>query len=299
MMLDGGRAMAKIVENIDARQPSPSFRRWQINRMNMIDLAYRLLGRTRQYVKHARQFFYELALADHACPQCAGQLAMVGEGRCRCTACGQACDPTVTFQRCSTCGGQPELRIRCYRCRECGQEIASQFLFDGLVFDPEYFRRKTAEHRRRKKQQAERVRNMLAESRSLPMDLSGADLDSIPGLVGALDALTSMQATVDEDTTRRSRFDLAHYQRHIRHCVSGDALDFDEIPPLDDDLRLDRIWRFVAVVFLSHAGHIEVWQDGQSIMVIQREVDGEGQDVCGKLEEADELEGPVGRAETC
>jgi hypothetical protein len=38
-------------------------------------------------------------------------------------------------------------------------------LFDGLVFDTDYFRQKMVESRQRKREQRERVRQMLAEIR--------------------------------------------------------------------------------------------------------------------------------------
>lgn len=43
------------------------------------------------------------------------------------------------------------------------------------------------------------------------------------------------------------------------------------IPPLQDDVRLDRVWRFVAAVFLAHAGLIAIEQLGSHVMVSQYE----------------------------
>ncbi|MBN2561392.1 MAG: hypothetical protein JXQ75_10730, partial [Phycisphaerae bacterium] len=45
----------------------------------------------------------------------------------------------------------------------------------------------------------------------------------------------------------------------------------DEIPLLDEDRRIDRIWRFIAIIFMAHARILDVWQEGESIMVIKRE----------------------------
>ena len=59
-------------------------------------------------------------------------------------------------------------------------------------------------------------------------------------------------------------------------------MGFDEIPPLEDDARRDRIWRFVAIVFMAHAGAIEIWQEGEAIMVMQHVHDREGQGVPGE-----------------
>jgi len=83
--------------------------------------------------------------------------------------------------------------------------------------------------------------------------------------------------------TRRTR---AHIERF--------PVSLDDLPPLIENRRLDRIWRFIAIIFLAHAGLAEVWQDGKDIMVMQREIDREGQDVSGELEEADGVEGFVG-----
>ena len=65
------------------------------------------------------------------------------------------------------------------------------FLFDGLVFNAEYFRRKMIESRQRKKEQKQRVQQMLSECRSEPLTLDVPDMKSIPGLIEALNGLTA------------------------------------------------------------------------------------------------------------
>jgi hypothetical protein len=92
----------------------------------------------------------------------------------------------------------------------------------------------------------------------------------------------------------RSRFDLKAYQTHVQANLGPFARGFDEIPALRSDDRLDRVWRFIAIIFLAHEGRVEVVQEGEEIMVMQRETDREGQDVSGDLEEADGVEGLVG-----
>jgi hypothetical protein len=57
---------------------------------------------------------------------------------------------TPAFQRCDACGGELAVAIRRYRCRQCGADATLRFLFDGLVFDAEYFRQKMYECRSRK-----------------------------------------------------------------------------------------------------------------------------------------------------
>jgi predicted RNA-binding Zn-ribbon protein involved in translation (DUF1610 family) len=248
--------------------------------IDIIGLAFKLAEAVSRLLAHARRFFYEVVLSSYACPRCGGKLAMLRDGRCRCMACGLDLDPTVAFQRCSACGGILVLRISRYRCRACGADIQSRFLFDGLVFDAEYFRQKMAESRHRKCDKREQVRKMLAESRSGPVSPPPADLEAIPGLLDALNGLT-VGVDVAAWLPLCKGFDLNRYQRHVQGYLSEVELGFDDIPPLDQDARLDRIWRFIAIIFLAHAGQVIIEQEGQRILVRQNEANREGQGISG------------------
>lgn len=244
----------------------------------------------------ARRFFYRVMLIGHRCPKCKGSLVMASEGMCRCVSCGKEFDPTVGFQRCPQCGGVPVLRVRRYQCRDCGGDVISKFLFDGLVFDPDYFRQRMAESRQRRKEQRERVRQMLAERRSAELPLDYADLGSVPDLVDALNALT---AGMDETIAigAAEEFNLKAYESHVRAHIQGFPVSLTDIPPLSEHPKKDLIWRFIAVIFLAHAGVIDVWQDGRDVMVKKHEANREGQDVPGESENTDGFERPTGRAE--
>ena len=256
-----------------------------------------LVGAVAALAGRARHFYYAVMLAGHACPACGGNVSMVAEGRSGCRSCGHELDPTLAFQRCSACGGEPELRIRRYRCRRCGADVASRFLFDGLVFDAEYFRQKMAEHRQKKKEQTERVRRMLAESRSPALDMSGAaDLTAVPGLLEALNGLTS-DLGAGIVIQRGKDFDLERYESHLQAHICEFPVSLEEIPSLGKDGRKDRIWRFVAAIFLAHASQIDIWQEGETIMVMKHEAHGEGQDLPGGLEAVDGFQGSPGRVE--
>ena len=264
--------------------------------MNIIELAFRMCERVQGFREQVRRFFYELMLSGHACPRCDGRLEMVSDSRSRCAGCGAIHDPTIAFQRCSSCGGEPKVRIRRYVCGACGADIASQFLFDGLVFDAEYFRQKVAESRERKKELRERVRQMLAGSRSNAIQLEALELQQANGLFQALDSLT-LEAFADALPSSRSRFDLRRYEAHIQAHLRPIPLSLEQIPPLSEDARLDRVWRFIALIFLAHAGLVQIWQQGDTIMVIKHETNGERSDIPGDLEEADGVEGSLGRIE--
>ena len=264
--------------------------------MNIRKLAFDMAAAVQNFFGKARQFYYAVMLLGCRCPKCNSSLAMVAESKCRCKSCMYEFDPTAEFQRCSVCGGVPILHVRRYRCNDCGNDTRSKFLFDGMVFDGEYFREKMAESRRRKKGQRERVRQMLAESRSDALPLNAFDLDSAPGL---LDALNGLTADLDAGFEVRGRddFDLRRYEMHIQAHIQDFPINLMDIPPLSDNRRRDVIWRFVAVIFLAHTGIIDIWQDGQDIMVIKHETNTEGRGVFGEFEEADRVERSLGGIE--
>jgi predicted RNA-binding Zn-ribbon protein involved in translation (DUF1610 family) len=264
--------------------------------MNIRVLACELAEAAEAFRAKARRFFYRVMLIGHRCPGCNGFLDMVSESKCRCVSCGKQLDPTVVFQRCPACGGVPVVRVCRYQCKDCGGDIESRFLFHGLVFDADYFRTKMAESRQRKQEQRDRVRQMLAESRSGNLVLEHADLSGVPGLLEALNALT---AGLDDSLAveYRAQFDLRLYESHVQAHLRDYPVSLAGMPPLGENLRKDLIWRFIAVIFLAHAGVIDVWQDGRDIMVRKHEANRERCDISGESEAVGELEGPVDRAE--
>lgn len=155
---------------------------------------------------------------------------------------------------------------------------------------------KVAESRHRKKERTERMRQMLAECRSDELAPGPIDLSSVPGLLETLDDLTA-----DLDTAiaieSRSEFDLKRYQDHVLAHLGDTAVTLAEIGPVINDDRKDLIWRFIAVIFLSHASTIDLWQEGQAIMVKKHEIDRKRQDVFGKTEESARVAGSVGKVE--
>ena len=164
------------------------------------------------------------------------------------------------------------------------------------MFNIDYFRQKVAESRQRKKEQKERVKQMLAESRSSDLPLGAVDITAVPGL---LDALNGLTAGLDTSFTIESRdeFDLKRYESHIEAHIQDFPVSLRDIPPLSENLRKDLIWRFIAVIFMDHAGIVDIWQEGQDIMVIKHEANRERQDILGELEKADGVEGSMGGVE--
>jgi hypothetical protein len=192
---------------------------------------------------------------------------MIGESRCRCTACRQALDPTAQFQSCSACGGNPVLRISRYQCKACGRDIPSRFIFDGIVFDAEYFRQKMVEYRQRTQVRREDAAQAAYDNRSRGIDLPVLDLRSVPGLLDALNDLADCPRP--QPWTLSRGFDLKRYKEHLQAHIGAIAVPFERIPVLEGDPRLDRVWRFVAMIFLLQDGLIAVHQHGQAIEVMQ------------------------------
>jgi hypothetical protein len=267
-----------------------------MDRTQIIERAMGLVQAVSLFTGRARAYFYAVVLSDRVCPNCEGALTMEREGRCRCCVCGRALDPTIAFQSCSSCGGRPRLRVRRYECSQCGHEVTSRYLFEGLAFDAEYFREKMAEHRQRQRDLRDRVRQMLAGTRSGAIEVPPIEVMNASGLFAALNQLGSGSDLAFAPQVREG-FDLKQYQNHILACLRPFPLALDDLPPLRENARIDRIRRFIAILFLAHAGIVDVWQHGEEIMVMPHEADREGQDVSGDLEADNGVEGALGRVE--
>ena len=123
------------------------------------------------------------------------------------------------------------------------------------------------------------------------------DLDSVPGLLDAINRLTE-GVSENVEIESRDEFNLKNYEKHILAHIQDVPLSLVEIPPLSEEGgRKDLIWRFIAVIFLAHAGIVDVVQNRQDILVIKHETNRERQDILGELEEADGVEGSMGGVE--
>jgi len=236
-------------------------------------MAFRLSEAVRAFVGRARKLFYAVMLTGYECPRCSGSLSMTGESRCSCNGCGHAFDPTTTFQRCSRCGGWLALSVRRYRCSQCGDDVPSRFLFDGIAFDAEYFRVKMAESRQRREERHEQASCLAIENRSCTLEPEPLDLGAVPGLVEALNGLAGGFDAVAAWLPLTRGFDLNRYQTHLQAHIGANERCFDDLPPLEDNRRLDRIWRFIAIIFMAHAGLIDILQLEQTILVRRHEAD--------------------------
>jgi len=66
---------------------------------------------------------------------------------------------------------------------------------------------------------------------------------------------------------------LHRYETHVWTHIGPIEVCFDQIPRLEKDVRKDRIWRFVAIIFMAHAGLIEICQQGETLWLSQTGTD--------------------------
>jgi len=179
------------------------------------------------------------------------------------------------------------LRVSRYVCRRCGRDVPSRFVFDGRVFDRDYFRQRMAESRERRHVERQHVASSRMETLSGAISQPPAELSAVPDLAEALNGLVGGPEIAAWLPLMREGFDLNRYQTHLQAHIGPIEVCFDDLPSLENNVRMDRIWRFVALVFMAHAGDIDLWQEGSTIWVMQRGTDGEGQGILGDTETLD------------
>jgi hypothetical protein len=237
--------------------------------MDIIAQACEMRVAVETFISHARKYFYEVMLSGYSCPDCKVALIMTADGNCRCTGCGNEFDPTIAFQRCGSCGGKVRLKICRYQCVSCSEIVHSRFVFDGNVFDKEYFKQRMQQSREKRNQQRELIIEELIENRSDPLEADYIDFSAVEGLEGAIDELTLLPQLAGFIPLCKG-FDLKCYQNHLEANIGPFEVCFDDIPQLEEDARLDRIWRFVAVIFMEHLGTMELYQEDE-VIYIKRE----------------------------
>ncbi|EFK09978.1 conserved hypothetical protein [delta proteobacterium NaphS2] len=217
----------------------------------------------------AREYYFDVILSVHFCPECGGRIVMTGSSECRCE-CGNVFDPTLAFQKSTCCERRLRRKTLHYVCSDCGNVVPSLFLFNERLFDKAYFREMAGKSRARAARQKQEMGRILAESRSDVLLLTDEPrLKSITGLLEDLDDFIGTPAPepdflrLDSDSV----FRMADYRTHILHVVGDDCLMFSDIGPLVDDLRRDRVWRFITLIFMQNDREVMLTQYGNDFLV--------------------------------
>jgi len=229
------------------------------------------------YAKHARDFYFELLLTTHLCPACGEKMRVMAPGQWRCR-CSVALDPTIEFQR-SVCCDARLRRKRChYACTRCGTQVASKFLFQERLFDGQYFCEKMSESRQRKRRRREAMQRLLAASRSLDVAITECPTDSdLISFSQVLDAFVGHDQMVDADAfLGRDCFQMEAYRSMVLASLEGRTVRFDTLPSVCPDQRLDRIRRFITLLFMEQAHEVWLEQRDHGILVMPYETHIEG-----------------------
>jgi len=162
--------------------------------------------------------------------------------------------------------------------------VRSVFAVEARVLDTAYFREMMRESRRRRRQKREAVQRMLAETRSGPLAIQDEpSLADVPGLEAGLDEFVRVPLARTQEETRAAAppaFEMECYRARIRELVGGCVVHFEGVGPLIADLRLDRIRRFITIVFMQQFGEVTLRQEGDGdILIMENETQRERQAV--------------------
>lgn len=132
-------------------------------------------------------------------------------------------------------------------------------------FNKEYFRQKMQEARLKKKEKIEAVKKMLENSKSEPIEFNDRlDLDQIDGLTVALNEMVSLPLPIEilEQFKNYKEFNMSEYKQHIMKVLLTDInIKFNEIPPICENKRLDRIFRFITIIYMLNDREIHILQN--------------------------------------
>jgi hypothetical protein len=250
----------KRIETIDS--PKRRFGRPLLSRIAEVSC------RIKNFRTIARDFYFQVVLSVHRCPQCDGRIEMIGKSRCTCD-CGYVFDPTLVFQKSPCCGRPLLLKTFHYACSTCHKTVPSMFLFDEKLFDKTYFREVMRQSRARAAKRKEMMRR-LAEPRSGSLVFDELpSLQPIHGLVEDLDCFVGSEhpGSMDIIDYDESGFSLAYYRKHILELLGDAGLLFSDIRPLVEDFRKDRAWRFITLIFMQNDTEITLTQHGNDLWV--------------------------------
>jgi hypothetical protein len=237
------------------------------SRNELIQQFHHVQTRVGDYKQRAKEFYFRVILSAVSCPECGGQLQMSGQSQCICT-CGHTLDPTTEFQKSSCCGTKLIQKTFHYACTKCHRSVPSRFIFNERVFDGAYFRQLMRESRERKKRKREEIKQLLAGSRSgsLPI-LEEPDLESIPGLLDALDDFIETEPHGNYQIDEGNVFNIDKYRGHILSLLGWDPIRFQKISPMYGDRRRDRVWRFITLIFMQNDREVEIEQLENDLLI--------------------------------
>ena len=250
-------------------QKLPEYSLLQFTENQLVREIIGALSLVKKYKHRARTYYFDVLFSIYKCPACGGQLKMTEENCCSCS-CGNVFDPTLAFQKSACCRAGLMRKTFHYVCLKCLKTVPSHFLFDERVFDKAYFQEMMRQSRKRKKIKREEMKRLLAESRSDILTFTESpDIETIPGLIEDLDKFVqNMQNESSQDYLySHEQFDMDKYRDHILSMLSWHNMLFSEIEPLYPDIRDDKVYRFITLVFMDHEHEVRLNQSGDDLSI--------------------------------
>ena len=232
-----------------------------------------ILEYVQDYRTRVKAFYFEVLLFQYRCPKCGGSLHMADQSECSCV-CGHRFDPTLAFQVSPCCMKTLTRKTFHYACSGCHKIVPSRFIFDERLFDAEYFREMMQDSRRRAMVKKEEVRKLLAESRSGVLTLKDdPDFDAIPELFKDLDLFIQNNAYQLSSGAFdfKSGFDMTPYRTQALSLLSQSPIRFSSISPIPGDDRLDKVRRFITLIFMDNDREVNIQQHGNDLLIWRRQ----------------------------
>jgi hypothetical protein len=109
---------------------------------------------------------------------------------------------------------------------------------------------------------------MEARSGTLPL-LEEPNLESINGLLEDLELFVQQGSgnLPPCGFEPRQEFSMAQYRSHILSSLGWGAVSFSGIPPMSEESRRDKAWRFTTLVFMQNDRVVDLIQEGENIWV--------------------------------
>lgn len=161
-----------------------------------------------------------------------------------------------------------------YYCKHCSAQVYSKFCFEEKTFNNEYFAEMMKRSREKKHIKIQNFQKFVLNSRSDIYSLNEEiELEDIEGLTDTLNSFIESPVPVEliKYYLRSKEFDMKKYRDHIIASFSGYEMFFDKIPALIEDIRKDKIFRFITLIFMAHNNEVVLTQYNDRILVEKSE----------------------------
>lgn len=141
-------------------------------------------------------------------------------------------------------------------------------------FDQAYFAAKMREARQRRKELRERVRALIPPRTSIGGGEDGlvpADLGILDDLIGDCENIFATNTDVNVLTARQIYDPETFNRAMLAAMLKKPVQNFQDLPVVLEEPRLDRVFRFATLVSMAHYGQVVLEQpDADTILVIMR-----------------------------